>query len=45
MLLDNLNFIIDNINSRLKNYNNYSETYNFKPIKILKEKQYLLKVL
>ena len=38
MLLDNLNFIIDNINIRLKNYNNYSETYSFKPIKILKGK-------
>lgn len=36
MLLYNLNFIIDNINIRLSNYNNYSETYNFKPIKILK---------
>jgi len=38
MLLDNLDFIIDNINTRLKNYNNYSETYNFKPIKIIKGK-------
>ena len=38
MLLDNLNFIIDNINDILKKYNKYSESYNFKPIKIIKGK-------
>ncbi|WP_296647685.1 hypothetical protein, partial [Romboutsia sp. 13368] len=38
MMLENLNCIVNNINSRLKNYNNYSETYNFKPIKVLKGK-------